>query len=308
MENKNQSEVQEFILQGITDVQGLHIPLFVSFLLIYLVTLLGNGIIMAVVFLNPSLHNPMYFFLCNLSLIDLLYASAIQPKLLLMLLTGNTRISFLGCMAQLHSYMSLICTEFVSLTAMAYDRYVAICNPLRYAVVMNRKICVLLVVTCWSIGFLDPVSHTIVVTHLPFCRSHVLNHFFCDLSVLVKLSCVDTFFVGIMNYVAGSVVAVPAFILIIISYIYIISSILKIATRKSRQKTFSTCVSHLTVVTLFYGTILITYMRPTSHYSPAASKPFSVLYCVLIPMLNPFIYTLRNNDVKKCLCKSMGKQ
>ncbi|XP_018086366.2 olfactory receptor 1019 [Xenopus laevis] len=298
---QNQTKVTEVIILGITDIQVLQTPLFSIFLIIYLLTLAANLLIITVVISNPILHNPMYFFICNLSFLDISYSSVIQPKLLSTLLAGPSVVSFPGCIEQLYVFMSLACTEFVSLTAMSYDRYLAICKPLHYAVLINTRICMLLVAICWIVGFVDPLAHTMVISQLPFCKPPVINHFFCDLLVLLNLSCVDKVFIEIMTYVVGSVVALPAFMLTLTSYVLIISSILKIHSTDGRQKAFSTCASHLTVVILFYGTVLAMHMRPSSDYLLPQDKPLSVLYTTIIPMLNPLIYSLRNKDVKKAL-------
>ncbi|XP_053330350.1 olfactory receptor 1019-like [Spea bombifrons] len=245
----------------------------------------------------------MYFFLCNFSFLDIFYSSVTQPLLLSLLLEGHGIISFSECITQLYIFMSLACTEFVSLTAMAYDRYVAICKPLHYPVLMNTKICLLLTTSCWLIGFLDPLAHTVVISQLPFCRPRIINHFYCDLTVLLNLSCVDKLFIEIMTYVVGSVVALPAFMLTLSSYVFIISTILKINSASGRHKAFSTCGSHLTVVILFYSTVLVMHMRPSSQYLLNQDKLLSILYTAIIPMLNPLIYSLRNKDVKKSIQK-----
>ncbi|XP_075466108.1 olfactory receptor 5V1-like [Ascaphus truei] len=308
MQDQNKSKVTEFLLVGISDRPELQIPLFIVFLLIYLFTLIGNLLIITVVSLNPVLHTPMYFFLCNLSFLDLLYSAVTQTKLLSMLSTGNRTLSYDGCIMQLYLFMCLSCTEFVLLTAMGYDRYVAICKPLHYPLLMSRRVCVLLATTCWAIGFLDTVGHTVVISQLPFCRSHVINHFFCDPLVLMSLSCVDTFFIQVINYVNGLVVGFPSLTLTLTSYVCIISTILKIRSSESRNKAFSTCVSHLTVVILFYGTVMFMYMRPSSQYETSQEKLTSVVYTVLIPIFNPLIYTLRNKDVRTCLKKIRGSK
>ncbi|KAE8587912.1 hypothetical protein XENTR_v10022182 [Xenopus tropicalis] len=298
MPDVNQSSSSGFILQGFSDYPDIQIPLFCLFLLIYLLTLQGNVLILIVIYQTSLLHIPMYFFLCNLAFIDMFSSSVSQPKLLSMLLGRDNTISFGGCMTQLHSFMSLTCVEFISLTVMAYDRYVAICNPLRYLIVMNKRVCVVLVIACWMFSLAEPMLHTLFISHLPFCRSQAIDHFFCDPSILLTLSCANTFSVQLLTYVLCSLVALPAFALTVASYTYIISTILKIHSATGRKKAFSTCTSHLTVVSLFYGTIIITYMRPTSQYSSNLSKPFSFLYTALIPLINPFIYTLRNKDIK----------
>ncbi|OCT68904.1 olfactory receptor 8U1 [Xenopus laevis] len=295
-ENQNSSG---FIFQGFSDYPNMQIPLFCLFLLIYLLTLQGNVLILIVIYQTSSLHIPMYFFLCNLAFIDLCAASVSQPKLLSILLRGDNVISFGGCMIQMYCFITLTCAEFVSLTVMAYDRYVAICNPLSYLIVMNRRVCVMLLIICWILSFAEPMSHTLLISQLPFCRSRIIDHFFCDLSILLNLSCASTASIELLTYILGSLVGLPAFALIIASYTYIISTILKIHSATGRKKAFTTCTSHLTVVIVFYGTTLITYMQPTSQYSSTLSKPFSFLYTALVPLINPFIYTLRNKDIKQ---------
>ncbi|KAM4690436.1 olfactory receptor 5AR1-like [Rhinophrynus dorsalis] len=301
MDLSSQSNKTEFLLLGVSNIPALQAPLFIVFFIIYLLTAALNSTIITLVCLNPQLHTPMYFFLCNLSFLDISYSSVTQPKLLFLLITGQSVISFAGCITQLYVFMSLACTEFVSLTAMSYDRYVAICKPLHYTVLMNRRICLLLAITCWIVGFLDPLAHSIVISQLAFCRARIINHFFCDLSVLLNLSCGDKVFIEILTYVVGSLVALPAFVLTLASYVLIISSILKIHSAEGRHKAFSTCASHLTVVILFYGTVLVMHMRPSSRYLLTQDKPLSVLYTAIIPMLNPLIYSLRNKDVKEAL-------
>ncbi|OCT68907.1 olfactory receptor 8U1 [Xenopus laevis] len=295
-ENQNSSG---FILQGFSDYPDMQIPLFCLFLLIYLLTLQGNLLILIVIYQTSSLHIPMYFFLCNLAFIDLCASSVSQPKLLSILLRGDSVIYFGSCMIQMYCFITFTCAEFVSLTIMAYDRYVAICNPLRYLVVMNKRVCVILVIMCWIFSFAEPISHTLLISHLPFCKSRTIDHFFCDFSILLHLSCANTASIELLTYILGSLVGLPAFVLMVVSYTYIISTILKIHSATGRKKAFTTCTSHLTVVILFYGTILITYMRPTSQYSYTLSKPFSLVYTALVPLINPFIYTLRNKDIKQ---------
>ncbi|XP_075185919.1 olfactory receptor 6F1-like [Anomaloglossus baeobatrachus] len=303
MNFQNNSHGKELLLLGFSEVPDLQLSLFVVFLLTYFLTVLGNLIIILIICLSQELHNPMYFFISNLSFLDISYSSVTQPQLLFILAAGPRKISFAACITQLYIFMSLACTEFVSLTAMSYDRYVAICKPLHYPILMNKKVCLLLATASWVVGFLDPLAHTVVISQLPICRPRVINHFFCDLSVLLNLSCVDKLFIEIMTYVVGSVVALPAFLLTLISYIFIISNILKITSSAGRHKAFSTCASHLTVVILYYGSVLIMHMRPSSQYLLAQDKPLSVLYTAIIPMLNPLIYSLRNKDVKKALFK-----
>ncbi|XP_053576727.1 olfactory receptor 1044-like [Bombina bombina] len=305
-DQKNRSRITEFILQGIWVIPEMRIPFFLLFLLIYIFTVTGNLLICIVISIDHKLHTPMYFFLCNLSFLDFSYASVIQPKFLSILLLDNHFISFAACMTQFYIFLSLAVAEFFFLTAMAYDRYVAICKPLQYSVLMNNTICFKIAAACWIACFFEPLTHLIVVIHQPLCRSQI-SHFYCDYSALLRLSCTDTFSIELMTYVFGSVVALPAFSLTLVSYVYIISTIKSMHSTEGRRKTFSTCVPHITVVILFYSTLLIMAMRPSAQYSSVQNKAISLLYAILIPAVNPFIYTLRNKDVKVSLYKIIMK-
>ncbi|XP_030042689.1 olfactory receptor 5V1-like [Microcaecilia unicolor] len=265
--------------------------------------MLGNLTIITVTCLDPHLHTPMYFFLCNLSFIDISYTTLTLPKLLDIFLTKSQRISSVGCFTQLYLFIALTYVEFFLLTAMAYDRYVAICHPLHYPIIVNEKVSVLMATGCWTFGFLVPVAATVLMSHFSYCGSHEINHFFCDISSLLALSCSRTYVIEGMSLVFGIIIALPCFMTILISYIYIISTILRIRSAEGRRKAFSTCSSHLTVVILFYGTIMCLYMRPMSVQSLGQNKLLSLLFNVLIPILNPLIYSLKNREVKGALKK-----
>nr|XP_033793486.1 olfactory receptor 5V1-like [Geotrypetes seraphini] len=256
---------------------------------------------------DPHLQKPMYFFLGNLSFLDIGNSSVTLSTLLHRLMTGETLISFPVCMVQLYFFLSFTITEFFLLTAMAYDRYVAICNPLRYMLIMNSRACVLLASVSWLLGFLDSVPAIVLISQLSFCENNEINHFFCDIAALMKLSCSTMHAIEIVVFTDGVFLSMFPFLLTLISYGYIISTILKINSAKGRRKAFSTCSSHLTIVFLFYGTLISVYMRPASKYSPEQDKVFSLLYTDLIPMLNPIIYSLRNEEVKKALMKVVCK-
>ncbi|XP_030044263.1 olfactory receptor 5V1-like [Microcaecilia unicolor] len=303
MEEENTTTVTEFILLGFPKFPELQIPLFVLFLLIYLIILMGNLTIITVTCLDPRLHTPMYFFLSNLSFLDIFNTSVTLPKLMDISLRKGQTISIKGCMTQMYFFIVLTYVEFFLLTAMAYDRYVAICHPLRYAVIINERFSVLLATWCWTFAFLVPVMHTVLISHFSYCGPNEINHFFCDLTVMVKLSCSRTSFVDSMTSVIGAFVAFPCFMTILISYVYIISAILKIRSSEGKRKAFSTCSSHLTVVILYYGTIMCLYMRPASMQTMDQNKLFALLYNVLIPMLNPLIYSLKNREVKAAVRK-----
>ncbi|KAE8589888.1 hypothetical protein XENTR_v10017811 [Xenopus tropicalis] len=303
MASGSQQNVSGFIIQGFSDTPELHISLFVLFLGIYLIILLGNLIIFLVISCNPHLHTPMYIFLQNLSVIDISVPSTVLPNLLHILLTQQNNISFLGCMTQMYVFGSLAASEYFLLTAMAYDRYVAICDPLHYIARMSRKHCAGLITAAFTGGFLDPVGLIVLMSKLSYCASHLINHFFCDFTPLLKLSCSSTFSVELVIYIEGTFLLFNSFLLTLTSYIFIISAILKIQSSEGRQKAFSTCASHLACVITLYGTAFFLYVRPTKSYSLERDKYFSLLYIVLGPVLNPLIYTLKNREFQSSLNK-----
>ncbi|KAG8435692.1 hypothetical protein GDO86_013575 [Hymenochirus boettgeri] len=288
--------VSQFIIQGLSDSSEIQLPLFVLFLIIYLFIIIGNLIIFFVILLNSNLHTPMYKFLQNLSIIDISSTSNVLPALLHRLITKRNRISFFWCLTQLYLYTSLACSEYFLLTAMSYDRYVAICDPLHYINRMSNKHCAWLISAAFCAGFVEPLGHVVLISKSSYCNSHIIDHFFCDLIPLLKLSCSDTFNVEILTYVVGTLLTFNSFLLTLISYIYIISTILKIQSTHGRQKAFSTCASHLTCVIILYMTLLCLYVKPTTSYSLDRDKLFSLLYIVLVPLLNPLIYTLKNKE------------
>uniref|UniRef100_A0A6P8PYZ5 Olfactory receptor n=1 Tax=Geotrypetes seraphini TaxID=260995 RepID=A0A6P8PYZ5_GEOSA len=301
MKLRNQTTMLEFILLGLTEHEELRSLLILAFLVMYMMNLLGNGTIISVIAGNSQLHTPMYFFLCNLSFVDMCFSSVTVPKLLSNLFSDSKTISFSQCITQLYFFIVFAGSECILLSIMAYDRYVAICNPLHYVTIMNKKVCLSMSVASWTISFLHALLHTLLVYRLTFCKSNEIQHFFCDLTPLLQLSCTDTSINELMIFTEASLLAVLPFFIILISYIHIITTILKIKSTGGRWKTFSTCSSHLTVVTLFYGTLIFMYFRPSSSYSMAKDKITSVVYNVLSPMLNPYIYSLRNRDVKMAL-------
>ncbi|XP_063289869.1 olfactory receptor 5AR1-like [Pelobates fuscus] len=299
----NESKPNEFTVQGFSDLPHLQFPLFIAFISVYLIIVFSNLIVLMSIIVYSHLHTPMYIFLCNLSAIDISYTSTILPKLLAMLLSQCKSISFLECFIQLYFFIAFACTEVLLMAAMAYDRYVAICHPLHYSILMKPKQCARIVLAVWAMGFLNPVVHTILTANLSYCHSRHIEHIFCDLAPLLKLTCSDTFTIELWNYIDGTLISISAFILTLISYVFIISTILNIQSASGRRKTFSTCASQMTCVILFYGTLICLYMRPTSMYSPEHDKFLALLYVVLIPMLNPFIYTLKNEDFKNVFKK-----
>ncbi|XP_029435764.1 olfactory receptor 5B21-like [Rhinatrema bivittatum] len=304
---ENMTMVTEFIILGLSDNPQLQVPLFLVFLLIYLITLLGNLVIITLTCADARLHTPMYFFLSNLSFTDISYTSVIVPKLLRILLSGDKTISYAGCLLQLYFFISSGSAEAFLLTAMAYDRYVAVCHPLNYALIMNQRVCNFLVATCWITSFLSSGAILASVTHLLFCDSNVIEHFFCDLIPLLKLSCNDTAGPETVLFVEAALMSVPAFLVIITSYTYIISAILRIRSAEGKRKAFSTCSSHLIVISMYYLSLFSMYLRPTSAYSQEQGKILSLVYTTVSPMLNPIIYSLRNKEVKNALSKVIGR-
>ncbi|XP_053545667.1 olfactory receptor 1468-like [Bombina bombina] len=268
----------------------------------YLLAVNGNLIIVTLVCSVSQLHKPMYFFLCNLSAQDIIYVSAFLPKLLAIMITGDTSISFLGCFTQIFMYGFCINSEFFLLSCMAYDRYVAICIPLRYSLIMNKKYCALLITLSWCNGFLNALIFTLMMSNLSYCNKHKINNIFCDSVILLKLSCSDiTFIVTYYIPILGLLLGWLPFVLIFSSYIHIIMTILQIRTSVGRHKTFSSCSSHLTVVILFFGTCLGLNMKPKSDNSLQTDKLLSILYIGLVPLVNPLVYSLRNKDVLKAM-------
>ncbi|XP_069057655.1 olfactory receptor 5V1-like [Pleurodeles waltl] len=304
MEVENQTLATEFIIVGFYDFPHLLVPLFFAFLLLYFFVLVGNLLIMLMVYCNTQLHTPMYFFLTNLAFLDISYTTLIFPNMLAHFFLEGTHISLNECLLQVFFFIFIVCTEFLLLTVMAYDRYVAICNPLRYLSIMSDVVCMKLAAGSWIFSFLTPIPHTILTSRLSFCGSHTINHFFCDVAAVINLSCSSTRAIELTTYLFGTTFGVAPFALTITSYIHIISTILKIQSAEGRRKAFSTCASHITVVILFYGGVCSTYMRPPSKVSVKNSKLLSLLYVALTPLCNPIIYSLKNTEFKNILRKT----
>ena len=301
MRRTNYTLVTEFILLGLADTLELQVILFLLFSVIYTLTVCGNAGMIFLIRTDSRLHTPMYFFLANLSFVDMSYSSTITPKMLVDLLSEKKTISFAGCFLQMYFFIALATTECLLFGLMAYDRYVAICNPLLYPVVMSRTVCLKMAAGAFTAGLLNSMVNTSYVSRLPFCGSNVIHHFFCDSPPLFKLSCSDTHLnESIISTFAG-VNMVGTLLVILMSYSYILFSVFRMHSGEGRHKAFSTCASHLVAVILFYSTAIYTYLRPTSSYSLGQDKVASVFYAVVIPMLNPLIYSLRNKDVKKAL-------
>ncbi|XP_040859328.1 olfactory receptor 10K1 [Ochotona curzoniae] len=307
MEWVNESEVREFVFLGFSSLAGLQQLLFIIFLLLYLFTLGTNAIIISTIVLDRALHSPMYFFLAVLSCSETCYTFVIVPKMLVDLLTTKKTISFLGCAIQMFTFLFLGCSHSFLLAAMGYDRYVAICNPLRYTVLMGPGVCVGLVAAACACGFTVAQIITALIFHLPFHSSNRLHHFFCDISPVLKLASHHSLLSQLVIFMLGVFVLVIPLFLILVSYIRIISAILKIPSSVGRYKAFSTCASHLIVVIVHYGCASFIYLRPKSNYSSSQDTLISVSYTILTPLFNPMIYTLRNTEFKSALRKAMSQ-
>nr|XP_006112373.1 olfactory receptor 10A4-like [Pelodiscus sinensis] len=297
----NQTISGGFILVGFSYLNKLQIPLFLLLLVIYLLTLMGNLLVILLVKLNPSLHTPMYFFLVNLSFLEICFTSGVVPQLLVHLLVEEKTISIAGCAAQMYVNTIMGLTECCLLAAMAYDRYVAICHPLYYTTIMSGRVCAQLAGASWIIGVLVEVAKVTWLFSLPFCGSHRIHHFFCDIPPVMKKACTDTTKMKIVGFTVSVLFILSPFLLIILSYVCILSTILKLPSAEGRHKAFSTCSSHLMVVTLFYGTALITYLMPKSESTVETDQMISLVNTIVAPVLNPLIYTLRNKEVKGAL-------
>ncbi|XP_012922932.1 olfactory receptor 8H1-like [Heterocephalus glaber] len=308
MNRRNSSSVTDFILMGLTDSAEAKLVLSGLFLLIYLITVLGNAGMILIIHLDPQLHTPMYFFLTHLSFLDLSYSSVITPKTLQNLLTSTKSISFLGCFLQMNLFTVLGSTECFLLSSMAYDRYVAICNPLHYPVIMSTQLCCALVTGSYMFGFIDSTVNAVCMSRLHFCNSNVIQHFFCDTSPVLVLSCSDTYEVEITIFAFAGSTLVLSLITISGSYVSILFTILKINSTAGKRKAFSTCASHLLGVTIFYSTMIFTYLKPKMSYSLGRDQVASVFYTIVIPMLNPLIYSLRNKEVKHAALRVLQKK
>ncbi|XP_048343502.1 olfactory receptor 1361-like [Sphaerodactylus townsendi] len=329
MANENQTGISEFVLLGLSTQPQHQNLFFLLFLSLYLLTLLGNLLIVLLVHLdNRLLHTPMYFFLSQLSLADLGFVSSTVPKILVNLMSPNKTISFSGCLIQMYFFLTFGNTDSFLLACMAYDRYMAICHPLHYATVMSHKRCLILACGSWILSIDDELGvfhsqlimgcawlwhlpsallHTLLTSRLSFCSSWEIPYFFCDVYPLLELSCSSTSLIKVLAQTEGVVDILGPFVLIMISYMHIFCAIMKVPSAAGKRKAFSTCGSHLTIVVLFYGTISCLYFQPTSAYSAQKGTITSLLYAVVIPMLNPFIYTLRNYDIKAAIVRLWDK-
>ena len=303
----NQSWVREFILLSLSSDWDTQVALFILFLVMYLLTVLGNVLIVLLIRLDSRLHTPMYFFLTNLSLVDVSYATSIVPQMLVHFLAEHKGIPYVSCAAQLFFSLGLGGIEFVLLAVMAYDRYVAVCDPLRYSVIMHGGLCARLAVTSWVSGSVNSLVQTSITFQLPMCTNKYIDHISCELLAVVRLACVDTSSNEVAIMVSSIVLLMTPFCLVLLSYIRIVSTILKIQSTEGRKKAFRTCASHLTVVVLCYGMTIFTYIQPNPSPSVLQEKLISVFYAILMPVLNPMIYSLRNKEVKGAWQKLLGQ-
>lgn len=307
MTGNNLTEVTFFILSGFANHPELQVSLFLMFLFIYLFTVLGNVGLIMLIRIDSQLHTPMYFFLSNLAFIDIFYSSTVTPKALVNFQSQQKTISFVACFVQMYFFVGLVCSECFLLGSMAYDRYIAICNPLLYSMIMSQKVCNWLGVLPYAIGFTNSLVSVHVISSLAFCDSSI-NHFFCDTTALLALSCADAFSTEMVIFVLAGITLLSSLLLITVTYTAIILAILRIQSAAGRQKAFSTCASHLMGVTIFYGSLIFTYLQPDNTSSLTQAQVASVFYTIVIPMLNPLIYSLRNKDVKNALLRVIHRK
>ncbi|XP_032751306.1 olfactory receptor 5B3-like [Rattus rattus] len=300
---ENRTEVRYFVLVGLTNDPGLQLPLFITFFLIYTITIIGNMGLILLILSDSRLHTPMYIFLGNLSLVDFCYSSTVTPNVIAGFLTGDKIMSYNACASQMFFFANFADVENYLLVSMAYDRYVAVCKPLHYATTMTTRVCVCIVIGCYVCGFLNASIYTMNAFSLSFCESNVVHHFFCDVLAVMIVSCSDRHVNELTFVYVASFNIFFALILILISYMYIFTSILKMHSAAGYHKALSTFASHFTAVSIFYGTIIFMYLQPSSSHSMDTDKIASVFYVMIIPMLNPLVYSLRNRDVKSAFTK-----
>ncbi|KAM6448948.1 olfactory receptor 6M1-like [Liasis olivaceus] len=299
LERRNATSITEFILIGFPNPWKIQILLFLLFFLILVATMIGNTLIIILVSTDYRLQSPMYFFLCNLSIIEILITLTVVPKMLQNFLLEQNNISFSGCFIQSYFYFLFGTSEYVLLAMMSYDRYVAICYPLHYTTIMSGKVCISLVLVSWMSGFFSILTPTVMKVGLPYCGPNVINHFFCDSAPLLHLACADIHLVEFIDFLVSLPVILGSLLLTLISYIYIVSTILRIPSATGRQKAFSTCASHFTVVSIGYGTSSFIYVRPSQASSMNLNKIASLITTAVTPLLNPIIFTFRNQKVQE---------
>lgn len=303
----NSTGVHEFTLLGLTDIPELQVPLFLTVTIIYLITLIGNLGMILLILLDSRLHTPMYFFLSNLSLVDCVYSSAVTPKVMAGLLTGDQVISYAGCVIQMFFFVAFASVDCFLLAVMAYDRHVAVCKPLHYSTTMTPSVCAQMVASCYIWGLIESVIHTGFTFSNSFCHSNVVHHFFCDIPAILALSCSDIYVNEIVLFILAAFNVFFAIMVILTSYAFVFIAILRMHSAEGRKKAFSTCASHLTAVAIFYGTVIFMYLQPSSSHSMDNDQMASVFYTIVIPMLNPIVYSLRNREVYNAFRKTIEK-
>ncbi|XP_053545608.1 olfactory receptor 1019-like [Bombina bombina] len=308
MEQTNYSMVTYFIIKGISDAPELQTLIFITVLLIYLLTVSGNMTILLLVCLNSHLHTPMYFFLANLSILDMSCSTVTLHVIITSFISSNKTVSFANCLAQVYFFSCFTSNELLILSAMSYDRYAAICKPLHYHMVMNGRVCKMMAFVCWILGFIEIIPYLVLLLHISCYKSNIINHFFCDIMPVMKLSCSDNSALEILIYTEGLfILSMTPFLLTFCSYVFIINAILRIHSNIGRRKVFYTCSSHLTVVVLLYTTLFFQYLRPRSVDILESNKLFSLFNTAAVPILNPLIYSLKNKDVKAALKENISK-
>lgn len=301
MERANSTLVTQFVFVRFSNSPRLQLLFFHLFLLVYLLSLVGNALIVLIVALDGHLHTPMYFFICNLSSVELWYTTVTVPKMLANFLSSPGVISVPNCITQYYFFFSLAATELFILTTMAFDRYAAICRPLHYPLLLSPQTCGILAGVCWFMGFLCPMFPSFLLAKTSFCTPNQINHFFCDADQIFRLSCTDTYAIQAVGYAFSTVIILGTLVFTMASYAQILATILGMASAAARRKTFSTCTAHLSVVTIYFGTLIFMYVRPAVKYESNINKIVAIFYSVITPLLNPLIYTLRNKDVKEAL-------
>ncbi|XP_057364188.1 olfactory receptor 2AG1-like [Manis pentadactyla] len=307
MELWNSTLGNGFILVGILKNSGSPELLWVTIAVLYMLALTSNGLLLLVITMDTRLHVPMYLLLSQLSLMDLMFASLVTPKMLVDYLRGESTISFGGCAFQMLAILTMGGAEDLLLAFMAYDRYAAICHPLNYMVLMRPRVCWLMVATSWILAFLNSMIHTSYTMHFPFCMSRVIRHLFCEIPHLLKLACADTSRYELMVYVMGVIFLMPTFASILASYTFVLVAVLHMSSVERRQKALITCSSHLTVVGMYYGAAMFMYIQPSSYHSPQQDNVLSVFYIIITPVLNPLIYSLRNKEVMGAFKRALGR-
>uniref|UniRef100_A0A8C9QDC7 Olfactory receptor n=1 Tax=Spermophilus dauricus TaxID=99837 RepID=A0A8C9QDC7_SPEDA len=305
MERWNETS-NDFTLLGLFPQNQTGLLLLLLILSVFVLACLGNSGMTALIFLDPRLHTPMYFLLSQLSLMDLMYISSTVPKMAINFLSGQNSISFLGCGVQSFFFLTMAGSEGLILASMACDRFVAICHPLHYPIRMSKRMCLKMILGSWILGSINSVSHTFYILHLPYCRSRAINHFFCDVPAMVHLACMDTWVYEYMVFVSTVVFLLLPFLGITVSYGRVLYAVLHMRSKEGRKRAFTTCSTHLTVVTFYYAPFVYTYLRPKTFRSPAEDKILAVFYTILTPMLNPIIYSLRNKEVLRAMGRVCG--